>query len=270
MPSIFSRKPCTKCCRACSPSPTMSMPASSWIFTASNVASRLPSIRSLPSRRHGAHRRSGSASQAGFGKLPAMVVSNNMMMIPARGLKRARTLHAPPVIKPVVTLAQFRSAHPRESRIPQVGEWAAQMIDAAGHAGGALDAGRAPPPQTLIEPQAPAPARRHAAARHWASVTASSIAIAAPCAMKGSAGCAASPSNVIAPCPSAAARRGHRATSLPGIGIVDEVARRGDPMPRAEALQNVVAPAGRAPVVAALDLSSTMATTLILRPAETG
>src|SRR5204863_337147 len=34
MPSMPSRKPCTKCCRACSPSLTMSMPQSSWVFSA--------------------------------------------------------------------------------------------------------------------------------------------------------------------------------------------------------------------------------------------
>ena len=38
----LARKPCTKCRRACSPSLTMSMPASSCSFTASTVASSLP------------------------------------------------------------------------------------------------------------------------------------------------------------------------------------------------------------------------------------
>src|SRR5258708_6685541 len=41
MPSIFSRKPCTKCWRACSPSVTMSTPASSCSFTARMAGSRL-------------------------------------------------------------------------------------------------------------------------------------------------------------------------------------------------------------------------------------
>src|SRR5689334_23007384 len=54
----------------------MSMPASSWIFSASNVASRLPSARASPSRRHAAHSLRGSASQDGFGRLPAIVVSS--------------------------------------------------------------------------------------------------------------------------------------------------------------------------------------------------
>src|ERR1041385_1198327 len=41
MPSTPSRKPCTKCCRDCSPSLTMSMPQSSRVLSARSIASRL-------------------------------------------------------------------------------------------------------------------------------------------------------------------------------------------------------------------------------------
>ena len=40
------------------------------------VASRLASSSAAPFRRQGAHSLFGSASQAGLGRLPAMVVSN--------------------------------------------------------------------------------------------------------------------------------------------------------------------------------------------------
>src|SRR5690242_9888211 len=76
MPSTPSRKPCTKCCRDCSPSLTMSMPQSSWVLSARSVASRLPSASATPSRRQAGHNFFGSASQDGFGRLPAIVVSS--------------------------------------------------------------------------------------------------------------------------------------------------------------------------------------------------
>src|SRR5437588_873161 len=76
MPSTPSGKPCTKCCRDCSPSLTMSMPQSSWIFSARSVASRLPSASASASRRQAGHNFFGSASQDGFGRLPAIVVSS--------------------------------------------------------------------------------------------------------------------------------------------------------------------------------------------------
>src|SRR5215472_6698805 len=75
-PSTCSRKPCTKCWRDCSPSPTMSMPTSSCTLRARRVASRLASSSSEPASRQGAQSRLGSASQVGLGRLPAMVVSN--------------------------------------------------------------------------------------------------------------------------------------------------------------------------------------------------
>src|SRR3954471_5432001 len=83
MPSIFSRKPWTKCCRACSPSVTMSMPASSWTLTASIVASRLARTSSSPCDFQGAQSMLGSASHSGFGKEPAIVVGNSMAALTA-------------------------------------------------------------------------------------------------------------------------------------------------------------------------------------------
>src|SRR5438128_10689911 len=78
MPSILARKPCTQCCRACSPSVTISTPASSCSFTASMVASRLARASASPSDFHGAHSTLGSASHSGFGSEPAIVVGNSM------------------------------------------------------------------------------------------------------------------------------------------------------------------------------------------------
>src|SRR6266704_495872 len=78
MPSIFSRKPWTKCWRACSPSVTISMPASSCSFTASMVASRLARASTSPDDFQGAHSVLGSASHSGFGSEPAIVVGNSM------------------------------------------------------------------------------------------------------------------------------------------------------------------------------------------------
>src|SRR5215207_9189029 len=81
-PSTSARKPCTKCCRACSPSLTMSMPASSWRRMASAVASSLASSSGAPVSVHGAHRTLGVASHEGLGRLPASVVSN--ILFPSR------------------------------------------------------------------------------------------------------------------------------------------------------------------------------------------
>src|SRR3984893_3865413 len=78
MPSIFSRKPWTKCCRACSPSVTISRPASSCSLTASRVASRLARDNSEPVDFQGAHSVLGWASHSGFGREPAIVVGNSM------------------------------------------------------------------------------------------------------------------------------------------------------------------------------------------------
>src|SRR5829696_4874458 len=78
MPSTFSRKPWTKCWRACSPSVTISTPASSCSFTASMVASRLARASSSPFDFQGAQSVLGSASHSGFGNEPAIVVGNSM------------------------------------------------------------------------------------------------------------------------------------------------------------------------------------------------
>src|ERR1700733_4226028 len=77
-PPSRSAKPCTKCLRPCSPSVTVSIPARTCSPTAMRTASRCASSRSPPSRRHAGKMRSGSASQAGLGRLPAIVVGNGM------------------------------------------------------------------------------------------------------------------------------------------------------------------------------------------------
>ncbi len=76
IPSMCSRKPCTKCVRNCSPSVTISIPASSSALSHSAAARRLPANNSSPFSRQGAQSFSGSASQAGLGRLPAMLVSS--------------------------------------------------------------------------------------------------------------------------------------------------------------------------------------------------
>src|SRR5882757_1853814 len=85
MPSIFSRKPWTKCWRACSPSVTMSTPASSCSLTASMVASRLARASSSPFDFQGAQSVLGSASHSGFGSEPAIVVGNSILRVFSRG-----------------------------------------------------------------------------------------------------------------------------------------------------------------------------------------
>src|SRR5690242_1094445 len=70
----------TKCRRVCSPSVTTSMPACSWSRTARRTASRLPSSSAAPSSFHAAHSDCGSASQEGFGRLPAIVVRNSVVI----------------------------------------------------------------------------------------------------------------------------------------------------------------------------------------------
>src|SRR5262245_28344161 len=86
MPSTNSRKPCTKCWRDCSPSLTTSMLASSCALSASKVASRLPAASSSPCSFHGAHSLLGSASHAGFGRLPATVVGKSCAILSLGGL----------------------------------------------------------------------------------------------------------------------------------------------------------------------------------------
>src|SRR6185369_16814341 len=76
MPSTNSSKPCTNCLRDCSPSLTMSMPASSCSFSQRSVASRLARASSSPLWRQVGQSLFVSASQPGLGRLPAMVVLN--------------------------------------------------------------------------------------------------------------------------------------------------------------------------------------------------
>ena len=76
MPSTRARKPCTKCWRDCSPSPTTSMPASSCTLSQSSVASALARSSSAPLDFHSGQSFSVSASHEGLGRLPAMAVSN--------------------------------------------------------------------------------------------------------------------------------------------------------------------------------------------------
>src|SRR6267143_1689946 len=98
-PAMRSRKPCTKCWRDCSPSVTMSMPASSCSRRARRTASRLASSSAAPARLHGAHSVSGFASQDGFGKLPAIVVRSidavNSTLAPCRDRKTSTPLGPP-------------------------------------------------------------------------------------------------------------------------------------------------------------------------------
>ncbi len=85
MPSRPSTKVVTKWRRVCSPSVTMSMPARSWSRSTSRTASRQPSASASPSSSQGAHSRPGGASQAGLGRLPAIVVCRSLVMGELRG-----------------------------------------------------------------------------------------------------------------------------------------------------------------------------------------
>ena len=71
----------TKCCRVCSPSLTISIPARSWSSRDNRKASRLPASNSSLDSFQGDHRVSGCASQEGFGKLPAVDVGNHVFIV---------------------------------------------------------------------------------------------------------------------------------------------------------------------------------------------
>src|SRR2546430_14708086 len=88
-PFRLSMNVVTKCLRVCSPSVTMSMPAASWSASRRRMASRLPSSRRSPSRSQGAQSFFGSASQAGFGRLPAMVVCSRKGLRARRDVPRS-------------------------------------------------------------------------------------------------------------------------------------------------------------------------------------
>ncbi len=76
-PSTSARKPCTKCCRACSPSLD---DVEAGLFLAADGQERRVVLGfeagAAPESVQGAHRTFGVASQAGLGRLPASVVSN--------------------------------------------------------------------------------------------------------------------------------------------------------------------------------------------------
>ena len=80
----------TKWRRVCSPSVTMSMPACSWSRSTSRTASRLPSASASPSSSQGAQSCRGGHSQAGFGRLPAIVVCRERFIGVLGGGGRAR------------------------------------------------------------------------------------------------------------------------------------------------------------------------------------
>src|SRR3569623_1082958 len=143
MPSTYSRKPCTKCWRDISPSQTTSMPASSCSLSILSAASSLPCVRSAPSSRHFGHSLSGSASQDGLGRLPAMVVGKSMnppcyywrtissiARVPRRG-RRRRPSAPPPVIDPVVALEQPFAAEHAHHDIAHCGFRAGAAVDRA-------------------------------------------------------------------------------------------------------------------------------------------
>src|SRR5262245_38671006 len=139
MPSICSRKPWTKCWRASAPSVTISVPSASCPFRLSNVASRFASSSASPSSRQGAHNLRGSASQAGFGRLPAIVVSS----IPALredGEKPVRTSAAVEDVVAEVLHLEDRGVRAPDDRLAQVGlddladdDVMVALLDDAGH-----------------------------------------------------------------------------------------------------------------------------------------
>ena len=109
------------------------------------MASRLASSSSGPATRHGAHSLFGSASQAGFGRLPAMVVGNTGMVDAL--LQRQAGL---PAIEPIVAGEEPLSAHGRERERAQKRRRPAHVIDRAVAARGALGARGAPLPLPLV------------------------------------------------------------------------------------------------------------------------
>src|SRR5262245_40086677 len=119
MPSTVSRKPWTKCCRDCSPSATMSMPASSCALSQTRVASRFASASAWPSSFQRGHSLCVSASQPGFGRLPAIVVSN--IRPPSE-----RAIVSPPPAPAEITGMTSRALQARSERA--VDEASAQLL----------------------------------------------------------------------------------------------------------------------------------------------
>src|SRR5215470_8823317 len=159
MPSTYSRKPCTKCWRDCSPSLTTSIPASSWSLSASSVASSLAASRSAPDSFHGAHSLFGSASQAGFGRLPATVVSNTRSSLTSclvrcafsstLGIRSAADLKS---INPIEALQQ---PLPTDRAHREIAQWRlepAHLVELAVLARGVLRLGHARHAPALVAP----------------------------------------------------------------------------------------------------------------------
>ena len=86
------------------------MPAASCSFSQTSAASRLARSSSAPSSRHAGQSFSGSASHAGFGRLPAMVVSSI----------------APPVYGSPAAASILRAA--RAGSKPQIDLWIDEAI----------------------------------------------------------------------------------------------------------------------------------------------
>src|SRR5262249_59807573 len=96
-----------------------------------------------PAARQGAHNRLGSASQAGFGRLPAMVVAKSGM------LEAILASGRPPAIEPIVAREQPLAADGGERERAQKRPRYPQLIDDPGAAGRAVGARGAPAPPAL-------------------------------------------------------------------------------------------------------------------------
>ena len=108
-------------------------------------------------------------------------------------LANCRRLVAPRV-DPVVAFADRCAAETPHHEVAHRGIRAAILIDLSVLARGALHLGGARAADRLVKAHRAGQDRPAVATRRRASTAASSIAIAAPCAMNGSIGCAASPS----------------------------------------------------------------------------
>src|ERR1051326_9606808 len=118
----------------------MSMPASSCSLRTSSVASRLAAARSSPASRHAGQSLSGSASQKGLGRLPAIVVSN--IEPPSRSMRA-------PIIEPVVAPEQSFAAHLAEHNVAGHRGRAGEVVDPAVVAG-VLHPARGPRPAAAL------------------------------------------------------------------------------------------------------------------------
>ena len=185
---------------------------------------------------------SGSASQAGFGRLPAMVVWNIR-----HGDCTCYASGCLPAIEPIVARSSRSPPMAAQRERAQKRRRPAEVIDRAVAAGGALDAGGAPLPLPLVAAHgarpdrpasrasvAPAPRRPRSPWRRPGRGTAAS---------DGRHRRAASP----APGPSAQAARGRRAPISASAPARPGRARRRRPCSRGIAREELGAVAGRAP-----------------------